>query len=195
TAEEMNIPAKAIGKILILSVILAIVWYVSIILSVGLGMDKDSIVASTLPTADAMATLLGSDIFGIIVILGGIAGIFTTWNAFLIGGSRILYAMAEKSMIPSWFGKLHPKHGTPTNGVFFIGALSSLSPLLGRPMLVWLTDAGGLAIVIGYLLAAIAFVQLRKNEPNMVRPFRAGKSSIIGWLAIIMSIFFVILYM
>lgn len=195
TAEEMNVPAKAIGKILILSVILAVIWYIAIILAVGLGLDKESLAASTLPTADAMANVFGSDIFGIILILGGIAGIITSWNAFIIGGSRILYAMADKKMLPAWFGKLHPKHGTPTNSILFIGTLATVSPLLGRPMLVWLVDAGGLAIVIAYLLAAVAFVQLRKNEPNMERPFQAGKSSIIGWIAIILSIFFVILYM
>ncbi|GIN90443.1 amino acid permease [Siminovitchia terrae] len=195
TAEEMNVPAKAIGKILILSVVLAVIWYVAVILAVALGLDKDSMAASTLPTADAMVAIFGSDIWGIVLILGGIAGILTSWNAFIIGGSRILYAMADKKMIPAWFGKLDAKHGTPTNSVLFIGALATVAPLLGRPMLVWLVDAGGLAIVIGYLLAAVAFVQLRKNEPNMVRPFRAGKSSIVGWIAIILSIFFVILYM
>lgn len=195
TAEEMNVPARAIGKILVLSVVLAIVWYIAIIFAVGLGLDKTTLANSTLPTADAMARLFGHDFFAIVLILGGIAGIVTSWNAFIIGGSRILYAMAEKKMLPAWFGKLHPKHGTPINGVLFIGALATVSPLLGRPMLVWLTDAGGLGIVIGYLLAAVAFVQLRKNEPHMERPFQAGKSSIVGWLAIIFSIFFVILYM
>ncbi|WP_339164488.1 APC family permease [Siminovitchia sp. FSL W7-1587] len=195
TAEEMNVPARSIGKILIVSVVMAVVWYVAIIFAVGLGLDHNTLANSTLPTADAMAKLFGSDIFGIILILGGIAGIITSWNAFIIGGSRILYAMADKKMIPSWFGKLHPKHGTPVNAVLFIGTLATVSPLLGRPMLLWLVNAGGLAIVIAYLLAAVAFVQLRKNEPEMERPFKAGKSSIVGWLAVLMSIFFVILYM
>ena len=103
--------------------------------------------------------------------------------------------MANKKMIPAWFGKVHPKYNTPTNAILFIGTLATVSPLLGRPMLVWLVDAGGLAIVIAYLLVAIGFVRLRKNEPNMIRPFRAGKSSIIGWISIFMSIGFIILYM
>ncbi|MFJ5768426.1 APC family permease [Psychrobacillus sp. NPDC093180] len=195
TAEEMNVPARSIGKILILSVVLAVVWYLAIILAVGLGLDKNALAASTLPTADAMAELFGSGIFGIVLVLGGIAGIVTTWNAFIIGGSRILFAMADQKMIPAWFGKLHPKHGTPTNAVLFIGVLATVSPLLGRPMLIWLVNSGGIAIIIAYLLSAVAFVQLRKNEPDMERPFRAGKSSVVGWFAIIFSVFFVILYL
>lgn len=195
TAEEMKVPAKAIGKILVISVVMAVVWYLAIILAVGLGLDKESLAASTLSTADAMANVFGSDIFGIVLILGGVAGIITSWNAFIVGGSRILYAMADKKMLPAWFGKLHPKHGTPTNGVLFIGGLATIAPFLGRPMLLWLTNAGGLGIVIAYLLAAVAFVQLRKNEPDMLRPFRAGKSSFVGWLAVIFSVFFVALYL
>src|SRR5699024_8699158 len=195
TAEEMNMPPKSIGKILILSVAFSVLWYIAIIFAVGFGLDRTTMIQSTLPTADAMASVFNNDMFAIVLILGGIAGIITSWNAFIIGGSRILYAMAEKKMIPAWFGKLHPKYGTPTRSILFIGLLSTLSPLLGRPMLVWLVDAGGLAVVIAYLFVAIAFVRLRKSAPDMSRPFRAGKSSIVGWIAIILSFFFISLYL
>lgn len=195
TAEEMNVKPKSIGKLLVFSVSLAIVWYVAIVYAVGVALDKDALAASVLPTADAMAAVFGSQLFASVLILGGVAGIITSWNAFIIGGSRVLYAMAEKKMIPAWFGKLHPKYNTPTNAILFIGLLATVSPLLGRPMLVWLVDAGGLAIVIAYFIVAIAFVQLRKKEPDMPRPFRAGKSSVVGWMAIILSLGFISLYL
>src|SRR5699024_3818771 len=195
TAEEMKMPPKSIGKILILSVAFSVLWYIAIIFAVGFGLSRTTMIQSTLSTADSMTSVFNNDMFAIVLILGGIAGIITRWNAFIIGGSRILYAMAEKKMIPAWFGKLHPKYGTPTRSILFIGLLSTLSPLLGRPMLVWLVDAGGLAVVIAYLFVAIAFVRLRKSAPDMSRPFRAGKSSIVGWIAIILSFFFISLYL
>ncbi|OXS78047.1 APC family permease [Domibacillus enclensis] len=195
TAEEMNVKPKSIGKLLVFSVSLAIVWYVAIVYAVGVALDKEALASSVLPTADAMAAVFGSQLFASVLILGGVAGIITSWNAFIIGGSRVLYAMAEKKMIPAWFGKLHPKYNTPTNAILFIGLLATVSPLLGRPMLVWLVDAGGLAIVIAYFIVAIAFVQLRKKEPDMPRPFRAGKSSVVGWMAIILSLGFISLYL
>ena len=195
TTKEMNVAPKAIGKILILSVIFAVIFYLGVIFSVGVTMDQNMLSQSLLPAADAMAQAFNSQIFATVLIVGGIAGILTSWNAFIIGGSRVLYAMAEKKMIPAWFGQLHPKTNSPTNAILFIGGLSTLAPLLGRPMLVWLVDAGGLAIVIMYLFVAIAFVQLRKKEPNLKRPFKAGSSSIVGWIAIFLSIGFAILYM
>lgn len=195
TAEEMKIPPRSIGRILIVSVAAAVIWYVAIIFAVGFGLDQASLINSVLPAADAMTRVFGHDGFGIVLILGGVAGIITSWNSFIIGGSRILYAMAERHMIPAWFGRLHPKYGTPVNAILFIGALSTLAPLLGRPMLVWLVDAGGLAIVLAYFLVAVAFVKLRHSEPDMVRPFRAGKSNVIGWAAVAFSLLFVALYL
>lgn len=195
TAEEMKIPPRSIGRILIVSVVAAVIWYVAIIFAVGFGLDHDSLVSSVLPTADAMSSVFGHNGFGIVLILGGVAGIITSWNSFIIGGSRILCAMAERKMIPAWFSRRHARYHTPVNAILFIGTLSTLAPLLGRPMLIWLVDAGGLAIVLAYALVAVAFVRLRRSEPDMVRPFRAGKSSAIGWAAVLFSILFVALYL
>ena len=195
TAEEMKIPPRSIGRILIVSVVAAVIWYVAIIFAVGFGLDHETLISSVLPTADAMSHVFGHNAFGIILILGGVAGIITSWNSFIIGGSRILCAMAERKMIPAWFSRRHARYHTPVNAIVFIGTLSTLAPLLGRPMLIWLVDAGGLAIVLAYALVAVAFVRLRRSEPNMERPFRAGKSSAIGWAAVFFSILFVALYL
>ena len=76
---------------------------------------------------------------------------------WVFGASRLLYAMATSGMVPRWFAKVHPRYRTPSNAILFIGALSVLSPLFGRQMLVWLVDAGGISIVIAFFLVAITF--------------------------------------
>ena len=194
-AEEMNIPMKAIGKIIILSVSFAVLWYVLIIYGVSLSLGPNELKISTLATADAMGAAFGSPLFAKILILGGIAGILTSWNAFIIGASRIMYAMAQDGALPAWFGKIHPKYKTPANAILVIGLLSTLSPLLGRPALVWFVDAGGLAIVLAYFMVAVSFLWLRKHKPELERPFKAGDSNLIGWSSLILTIGFIILYM
>lgn len=193
-AEEANLPQAQIGKFLVISVIGAILFYIAIAIGVSLGMNQEQLGTTELATADAMGNLFGSAMFAKLLILGGVAGIITSWNSFVIGGSRVLYAMAKSGMLPSWFGRLHPKHHTPSNAVLFIGVLSMLAPLLGRSALVWIVDAGGLGIVIAYFLVAWSFIKLRKNEPDMERPFRAGKSPIFGYLALVLSFGFIALY-
>ena len=110
-AEEMNIPFKKIGQILILSVVMAVVWYVAIIGGVSLAMSSTQIETSELVTADAMANVFfNSPIASKVLIIGGIAGILTSWNSFYVGGSRAIYSMAESGMLPSFLARLHHIH-------------------------------------------------------------------------------------
>jgi amino acid transporter len=194
-AEEINVPHKKIGGILLLSIIMAITFYVLIILAVSLIMTKPDLEASSLATADAMKkAFFNSDAAAKVLIIGGMAGIITSWNSFFVGGSRALYAMAESKMLPQFLGKLHPKYKTPTNAVLLIGALCFVAPFFGRRMLVWLVDAGSAATVIAYLLVAASFLILRKNEPEMERPYKVRFGGLVGILAVAMSIFMVVLY-
>ncbi|MGP4076862.1 APC family permease [Halobacillus sp. K22] len=193
-AEEANLPRRKIGTLLIVSVSSAVLFYLAIALGVGLGLNPAQLANSQLASADAMGALFNSNTFAQILILGGVAGIITSWNSFIIGGSRVLYAMAKSGMLPAWFGYLHPKYHTPSNSILFIGILSMLAPLLGRSALVWIVDAGGLGIVIAYFFVALSFIVLRKKKPEMERPFRAAKSPIFGYLALVLSLGFIILY-
>ncbi len=88
--------------------------------------------ATGLVTADAMAAAFNTKIMAKVIIVGGMCGIVTSWNSFLIGGSRAMYSMAESYMIPKFFAKLHPKHKTPINALILIGSLTMLAPFAGR---------------------------------------------------------------
>ena len=195
-AEEMNIPFKKIGQILILSVVMAVVWYVAIIGGVSLAMSSTQIETSELVTADAMANVFfNSPIASKVLIIGGIAGILTSWNSFYVGGSRAIYSMAESGMLPSFLARLHPKYKTPCNAVILVGVISSLAPFLGRKMLVWLSDAGGLTIVVAYLIVSISFLVLRKKEPEMRRPYKVKHGKLVGTIAVIMCVVLAIMYL
>lgn len=194
-AEEMDLPYRQIGNILIISVLMAVAWYVLIILAVGLAMDAEQSAASSLATADAMTTVFGGGWAGKLLILAGIGGIVTSWNAFLVGGSRAVYAMAHARMLPAFLGKPHPKYHTPVNAIILVGALSVVAPLFGRKALVWLVNAGGLGIVVAYGMVALSFVVLRKREPEMTRPFRVPYGMFVGYAALVLSFGIVLLYM
>ena len=98
-------------------------------------------------------------------------------------------------MIPSVFSRLHPKYQTPYVSVLTIGGLSLMSPLFGREVLVWLVDAGSFAIVVAYLLVVMSFLQLRRAEPAMSRPFRVPFGGWVGSLALILTFGLLLLYL
>ncbi|MCD8827575.1 APC family permease [Staphylococcus gallinarum] len=194
-AEEVKAPSKKIGGILILSIIASVIFYLLIVFGVAAGLSPKALTTSNLATADAMVNLFGHSGFGVLLVLGGVAGIITSWNAFIIGGSRILYAMANNGMIPKWFAYIHPKYKTPTHGIIFLGVLAFVAPLLGRPALVWIVNAGGIGVVLGYLLVAISFIKLRKSQPDLKRPYHIRNGMFVGIVAIVLSVGFLLIYM
>ncbi len=197
-AEEINVPLKKIGKMLILSVVFAVAFYALVIVAVGMALNSDAIAASQagsgLVTADAMAAAFGTKIMAKVIIVGGMCGIITSWNSFMIGGSRAMYSMAESYMIPKFFAKLHPKSKTPINSIYLIGALTVLAPFAGRKMLVWICDAGNFGCCLAYCMVSLSFLILRKKEPDMDRPYKVGPYKFVGFMAVLMSGFMVLMY-
>ncbi|MFC3284057.1 APC family permease [Litchfieldella rifensis] len=194
-AEEIDLPFREIGKVLMVSVILAVFWYALIILGTSLMLDPQALGESSLAVPDAMQAVFQAPWAGNLMVLAGIAGIVTSWNAFYVGGSRAIYALAHSGMLPAFLGKLHPRHKTPTNAIFLMGILSCAAPFLGRPALVWLVVAGGLGIVVAYLFVALSFLVLRQREPQLPRPFKVPYGKPVGVVAVILSLGMMALYM
>lgn len=194
-AEEIDLPHRDIGRLLIVSVVLAVVWYAAMIFGTAYVLSAAGIDPDGLAVPQAMAAAFSASWAGKLMVLAGMAGIVTSWNAFYIGGSRAIYALARAGMLPAIFGRLHPKHRTPYVAILAIGLVSTIAPFFGRSTAVWLVDAGGLGIVIAYLFVAASFVVLRLREPNMPRPFRTSGGITLGLIAIVLSIAIVGLYL
>lgn len=136
-AEEINLPFRQIGLLIVFSVSMAVLWYMLIVLGLSRVLDSAEIANAELGMPEAMNAIFGGAWAGNLMILAGVAGILTSWNAFLVGGSRAVYALARSGMLPKFLGRLHPRYNTPVNAVPLIGGASALAPLLGRESLVW----------------------------------------------------------
>ncbi|MGO1523995.1 MAG: APC family permease [Nesterenkonia sp.] len=200
SAEEVKVPPRKIGALVVFSVTMAALFYIAIVLTTSVALPAAEMGDFDLATADAMGALAGNEFWSNVVVAGGLAGLLTSWNAFLIGASRLIWAMANSGMLPAWFAKLHPKHRTPVNALLFIGGLSAIAPFFGEYMMVWLVDSGSPSIVITYILVAVVFLVLRRREPNMERPMRIGGQrsntfgTVIGVLTVVLTIALLLLY-
>lgn len=188
SAEEIDLPPQKIGTLLVVSVFCAVLWYVAISAAVGFAIPSEQLATSQMATADAARNLWGSTWTGNLLVVGGICGIMTSWNAFIVGASRVLFALSESGFLPKAFSKIHPKYKTPYVGILAIGALSILAPLFGRTILIWLINSGSFAVTIAFLFVAISFLTLRKNEPDMPRPFKVSYPNLVGYGAVLMSL-------
>lgn len=194
-SEEINVPARALGKLILLSIAMALGWYGLVQWTVGFSLDAAGRAASALPTADAMAVVFGTPVAGQVLVFGGLLGILTSWNAFFIGATRLFFAMGRACMLPRQFCRLHPRYGTPVIAIILVSLATMVAPFFGRPALVWLVDAGSFATVGGYLLVAAAFVALHRKHPAFPRPYRVQRPRLIGGLALLTTMFFAALYL
>lgn len=197
-AEEINVPYKKIGKIMLLSIFLAVAWYLLIIFAVCYIMPQSAIAQEMssqngLVSAKAIEIAFRSPLMGKVLIIGGLCGIITSWNSFLMGGSRALYSMGESLMIPKMFGKLG-KHKTPEAAIILCGIACVVAPFFGRGVLVWLVDAASFGCVIAYMFVSISFCILRKKKPDMARPYKVKAGRFVGVMAVLMAGFMTLLY-
>ena len=195
TAEEIKMPRRQVGKLILFSVALASVWYVLVQWGVGLSLPEEARRASEMPTADAAARVFGFPPAASILVLGGLLGILTSWNAFFVGATRLLFGMGRAKMLPGVFARLDARRQTPTFSILFITACSCVAPFLGRRALTWIADAASLGIVAAYFLVAISFVILRRREPDMPRPYRLRHGKLVGYGGIAVTFGFLLLYM
>ena len=198
-SEEINIKPRKIGLIMLLSIILAVAFYSIVVLGIGFvfnGQDiTNSMNGSGLVTADAMEKAFNSSVMAKVMIVGGLCGIVTSWNSFLIGGSRAIYSMSESFMIPRAFSKVSNKSKSPYIALILVGALSVIAPFFGKTMLVWIVDAATFACCLAYCMVAISFLVIRKKYPDMERPFKIKHYKIVGIIAIILSAAVVLMYL
>lgn len=184
---------KKIAKVLVMAIALAGIFYGLIIVST----------ASVLPWTDyatyespAMATMLqgaygGSigQILYLLVMLGTLAGLFSTWNGMFMAAARLLQSMGNSGLLPAFFKKEHPKYKTPVGGYVFSLIATAIGPFVGLSFIDPLTSLGSVAFVLGWLLTSLSALKLRKSEPELKRSFEVpgGKATLI--LAVLIAAF------
>ncbi|MDQ6600559.1 APC family permease [Bacillus salipaludis] len=126
---------------------------------------------------DSPFTIAANQVFG---IAGAYIMNMTAWIAAatcllmgtLYAASRIFYAQAKSGYLPAFFGRLHPKTGTPVNGIIVVWAASVALIILGmiNPdfLYVELSNQLVFAWLVSWTLALIASVLYRKNAKSEV---------------------------
>ena len=199
-AEEMNIPLGKIGKVMIISIVMAATWYIIMIIGTAMSTPGDVLYSyvndpSSVPVANCFAYALGNPVWGKVMIIAAMCGILTSWNGFIVGASRVIFSMARAKMLPEIFAKVHPKYGSPTAAILLVGVVTTLSPLLGKSALGWFVNAAAFGTVVAYFMVSLSFLILLKKEPELERPFKVKGGVVIGILAVAVALFMASLYL
>ncbi|MDO4595284.1 MAG: APC family permease [Tissierellia bacterium] len=179
TIEESHREVKfaEIAKVLAVSILFAGLFYSFIIISTG-SVTEWREYSQLMPPA--MAEMLKEAYGGIIgkilyylVMVGTLAGLFSTWNGMFMASARLLESMGRTSLLPRFFATEFKKWGTPKGASIFCFIAAAVGPLVGSNLISTLTSLGSVAFVIGWFMTCVACVYLRFNAPKMFRPYRA----------------------
>lgn len=191
--DEVRDPGRVIPRSIIISVMAVALIYISINLSIiGVVPWREFVPASANPQSDFIVSVFMERLYGT-----SIASVFTLlvlWTAFgsvfalLLGYSRIPYAAALDGTFFPIFGRLHHVHHFPHIALLTIGILAIIGSTLTLGLVI---DAlVTMRILVQFMGQIVALVLLRRQQPDMPRPFRVWLYPIplvlamVGWLFI-----------
>lgn len=189
-AGEMKNPGKDLPKAIVggLSLVMGVYLLINI---AYLWVAPASDLAKVTSPATLVATKIFGSIGGKIITIGILISVFGTLNGYLLTGPRIPYTLGIQGYIPGskFLSKIN-KGGSPVNAIWFTAILSCLYALSGQFNL--LTDLTIFAIWVFYTLTFIGVIKLRKEKPDMIRPYKVPLYPIVPILAILGGLFVII---
>ncbi len=139
--------------------------------------------ASGFPLLDGFKAIFGSGgktayVLGLLFQIGLIASFFTIIYAY----GRNTYSLSRAGYFPQWLSKTHGQRKTP-HVALIAGAVVGYAVALlvyilqqkelGAQIVAALLNMAVFAAVISYILQMTSFVLLRRNLPNIDRPYRS----------------------
>ncbi|MBA2947023.1 amino acid permease [Streptomyces himalayensis] len=186
-AEESKDAQRHMPKAIIYSLAISMVLYVAACL-VLTGMqhyteiDKES----GFSTAFKSVGLTG---LADIIAVGAIIGILTVMFTFMLGVTRVWFAMSRDGLLPKWFAKTHPTRHVPTRVTWIVGfASAAIAGFLPIGEAAELTNIG---ILLAFVVVCAAVIVLRYRRPDLPRTFRTPWMPFVPALGIVFSIWLI----
>ncbi|GET35987.1 amino acid permease [Microseira wollei] len=120
-----------------------------------------------------------------IIKIGAIAGMSSVIVVFILGQSRVFYAMAKDGLLPSPFAAVHPQFRTPYISIVVSGVVAML--LAGLLPISVLGELVSIGTLLAFLIVCIAVAVLRRTRPDLPRPFKTPLVPLVPILGALIS--------
>jgi amino acid transporter len=139
--------------------------------------------ASKRPLADAASGFFGSA-GGAIVSAGALVSILGNLNVILLAGSRLPFAMAERSELPRFIGSVHRRFRTPHVSIMITASVMLALTLSGT--FVYAATISAIARLLTYAASCAALPVLRRRERELPALFRAPAGVVLAIVALVL---------
>lgn len=131
------------------------VFYALVILAVAVSRSPSGETQGGLLAASAVTSTAGP-IMGKLVLVAGLLGLITTWNAVFFASTRVLLALPFGGGFERFFSYVHPRSGTPRNAVLFVAAVTVAASIFGKSAIPVFVNAASIGMALVYILACAA---------------------------------------
>jgi basic amino acid/polyamine antiporter, APA family len=183
-AEESRDSQRHMPKAIIYSLVISMVLYVLACL-VLTGMQKyDRIDKESGFSTAFKAVGLGG--VADIIAVGAIIGILTVMFTFMLGVTRVWFAMSRDGLLPRWFAKTHPTRHVPTRVTWIVGVASAV--IAGFLPIEEAAELTNIGILLAFVVVCVAVIVLRYRRPDLPRTFRAPGMPVVPALGVVFSL-------
>ncbi|CAL9651052.1 amino acid permease [Streptomyces griseomycini] len=186
-AEESKDAQRHMPKAIIYSLVISMVLYVAACLVLtGMQDYKDIDPESGFSTAFESVGLSG---LADVIAVGAIIGILTVMFTFMLGVTRVWFAMSRDGLLPRWFAKTHPTRHVPTRVTWIVGVGSAaIAGFLPIGEAAELTNIG---ILLAFVVVCTAVIVLRYRQPDLPRTFRTPWMPVVPAVGVVFSIWLI----
>ncbi|MFJ9174224.1 amino acid permease [Streptomyces sp. NPDC102360] len=186
-AEESKDAQRHMPKAIIYSLIISMILYVlACLVLTGMQNYKDIDPESGFSTAFKSVGLSG---LADVIAVGAIIGILTVMFTFMLGVTRVWFAMSRDGLLPKWFAKTHPTRHVPTRVTWIVGVCSAaIAGFLPIGEAAELTNIG---ILLAFVVVCVAIIVLRYRQPELPRTFRTPGMPFVPVVGIVFSIWLI----
>jgi amino acid transporter len=149
--------AGGFGRMMVLALVVATAFYVIVVAVVTLLQPWPELVETNFPTAVAFRRAFGWDWLVNLILAGVVLSLLKVYNGNFLAATRMLYAMGRHDLLGGQLAAVDTQCRTPARAVFLVGGFAALSTLLGRSVLVPISEVGSLTCALGWLASSLAF--------------------------------------
>lgn len=181
-------PASYVRQIpfaMLISVVILAIAYGVFSTGVGVTVPRSTLTDDLTPQVTYLRSLLGSTGTYFAAFLS-LSAIVSTFNAGVMGASRLVFAVARQRYLPNWCAAVRVETGVPYGAILLLGGLGLSSAFfvvgLGIELLAAVIGAAIVCLIYaGYILAALRLKQL---DPSRYRPYQTPVPATGQWLVI-----------
>ncbi|MBD8874425.1 amino acid permease [Rhodanobacter sp. DHB23] len=183
-AEESKNPQRDLPRAVLLSLGISMAMYLAVSL-VLTGIAHYTTLNTPAPVADAFKGL-GLPWVALTVSVAAVFGLISVLFAFMLGATRIWFALSRDGLLPGWFAKVHPRYGTPHRPTVVLGVFTALvAGLLPIEEVAKLVNIG---VLSAFIVICTSVLLLRRRKPELHRAFRTPWVPVVPLVGIAFSI-------